>query len=257
MKKILLLFLSALVSFQLYAQHVSDVSFFQEGDMVHIRYRLVTHGKADVSVYMSDDGGRTFGPALKYVSGDVGIGVTSGYNHIIWDPLAERDGVYGDEIVFRIVAEKSATAVTQPSVKEKKPKRLPLTLNAGMYYSFGLSSEDDDDDDFGDKNGGLGLRLSMYRRFGGYADIAFSLGHDDADDYSIISTITAGAVLRTVDWLVFSVGMGYSANAVYGKGFMAEAGLSLTLLKIFSVDAGVFTVNFANAGLKIGIGLTF
>lgn len=84
------------------AQRVTDASFRQENQEVYIEYTL--DGTADITVHLSTDGGQTYGPALKQVSGGVGRSVTAGRKTIVWDVLAERDELVGDQITFQIRA---------------------------------------------------------------------------------------------------------------------------------------------------------
>src|SRR5574344_1902179 len=98
-KKLLILFGCAVV---IQAQRVTDASFRQENQEVYIEYTL--DGTADITVHLSTDGGRTYGPARKQVSGGVGRSVTAGHKTIVWDVLAERDELVGDQITFQIRA---------------------------------------------------------------------------------------------------------------------------------------------------------
>src|SRR5574344_679325 len=103
MKKQLLIFLILCgCAVVIQAQRVTDASFRQENQEVYIEYTL--DGTADITVHLSTDGGRTYGPALKQVYGGVGCGVTAGLKTIVWDVLAERDELVGDQITFQIRA---------------------------------------------------------------------------------------------------------------------------------------------------------
>ncbi|MDD3406286.1 MAG: formylglycine-generating enzyme family protein [Paludibacteraceae bacterium] len=103
MKKQLLIFLILCgCAVVIQAQRVTDASFRQENQEVYIEYTL--DGTADITVHLSTDGGQTYGPALKQVSGGVGRGVTAGHKTIVWDVLAERDELVGDQITFQIRA---------------------------------------------------------------------------------------------------------------------------------------------------------
>lgn len=82
------------------AQTVRNVDFQQEGNNVVVTYDLDC--PATVSVLLSQEGGRTFGPALQRVTGDVGRGVEPGRRRIVWDVLAEMPfGVSGD-VAFKV-----------------------------------------------------------------------------------------------------------------------------------------------------------
>ncbi len=86
-----------------FAQNVTNVSFHQEGNKVIIMYDL--DKQADVSVFMSTDGGVTYGNALQHVTGAVGKNVTAGTGkRIEYDVLAEYDKLQGEDFVFKVAA---------------------------------------------------------------------------------------------------------------------------------------------------------
>ncbi|OPZ97875.1 MAG: hypothetical protein BWY70_01378 [Bacteroidetes bacterium ADurb.Bin408] len=84
------------------AQNVTNADSRQEGKKIIITYTL--DKPADISVYCSMDGGKTFGPALQKVTGDVGRTVPAGCNTIVWDVLAEVNELQGENIAFKIKA---------------------------------------------------------------------------------------------------------------------------------------------------------
>ena len=101
MRKIFILGLIFLTA-SLYAQKVTNAAFQQSGKKVEITYSL--DKQADISVYVSTDGGKTFGSALTAVTGDVGKQVAAGTNkRIVWSPLEERERLVSDNVVFKIV----------------------------------------------------------------------------------------------------------------------------------------------------------
>lgn len=85
------------------AQTVRNVDFQQEGNNVVITYDL--DGHAAISVSLSQDGGLTYGPALKHVTGDVGHGVELGCKRIVWDVLTEMPAGISGDIAFRVKAQ--------------------------------------------------------------------------------------------------------------------------------------------------------
>ncbi|MBL7906182.1 MAG: hypothetical protein JNL22_14250 [Bacteroidales bacterium] len=107
MKQILIVFLLSLtLNWISIAQSVSNLRFEQSGKMIEVFYDLA--GKVDetftVKLFCSQDGGKTWGTALKYVTGAVGENVAQGYGKkISWDVLKERDKLMG-EINFKIEA---------------------------------------------------------------------------------------------------------------------------------------------------------
>ncbi len=102
MKKILITFLCVLSTILSFAQNVSNVKFSQEGQNARITYSL--DAKANVSVSVSTDGGKTFSGALKQVTGDVGNNISPGRKSIVWDVLSEYDKLVGENICFRVSA---------------------------------------------------------------------------------------------------------------------------------------------------------
>lgn len=86
------------------AQNVTNVMFWQEGKKVYISYEL--DKEADVTVSISTDGGKTFTPSLLHVTGAVGKGVSPGKKTIVWDALAEYDKIIGENICFRVSADR-------------------------------------------------------------------------------------------------------------------------------------------------------
>jgi formylglycine-generating enzyme required for sulfatase activity len=93
------LFFSAVI----HAQNITYPDFYQDGNKVIITYSL--DKGADIQVFLSQDGGRTFSGVLKNVSGDVGKGVSPGSGkRIVWDALSEYEKLVGTDFVFKITA---------------------------------------------------------------------------------------------------------------------------------------------------------
>ena len=87
----------------LIGQNVTNVSFHQEGNKVVIIYSL--DKQANVSVYMSTDGGRSYGSALQHVTGAVGKNVAAGTGkRIEYDALEDYDKLQGENFVFKVKA---------------------------------------------------------------------------------------------------------------------------------------------------------
>ena len=89
-----------------FAQKISDVTARQVGKQIHITYTL--DEPAEISLYLSTNGGESYIKLIK-VSGAVGQSVTSGRNTIVWNVLAERENLVGDNIVFKVRAEATTT----------------------------------------------------------------------------------------------------------------------------------------------------
>ena len=101
MKKLGCFLLFLFSSFSLFSQRVSNANFTQVGKTVEITYTL--DKQADIAVYLSTDGGKTFGQPLRAVSGDAGKAVQPGNRKIVWSPFEEYDKLVTDDAVFKIV----------------------------------------------------------------------------------------------------------------------------------------------------------
>jgi formylglycine-generating enzyme required for sulfatase activity len=84
------------------AQTVSHVTAEQVGKTIRVSYDL--DKAADITLFLSTDGGSTY-TQLYRVSGDVGKNVSAGHKTIVWDVLAEREKLAGDNIVFKVKAQ--------------------------------------------------------------------------------------------------------------------------------------------------------
>ena len=88
---------------------VKDVRFLTEGAHVHVFYAVVGEGEYEVSLQLSNDGGRTFYLVPQSLSGDVGSAVEPGKNkRIIWDVLKDVPRLEGDAFVFQVRARRPA-----------------------------------------------------------------------------------------------------------------------------------------------------
>lgn len=117
--------LTLLTAVQARAQKVYDADFRQEGNKVIVTFRL--DRQADIDLYVSTDGGRTFKGPLRKVSGDAGRMVSPGECRITWDPLEEFGGISGSRICFKIKAGKSTTATSsRASCSTKRMSREPF-----------------------------------------------------------------------------------------------------------------------------------
>ena len=84
------------------AQTVTNVTATQVNKTIHVSYDL--DKQADITLHLSTDGGKNY-QQLSLVSGDVGKGVDAGHKTIVWDVLAERERLVGDNIVFKVKAQ--------------------------------------------------------------------------------------------------------------------------------------------------------
>ena len=107
MKSVFTLY-SLLFFFPVSAQQIDNVHYEQSGKTIIVTYDLSElNGEqtAAISLFYSEDGGKTWGTSLQKVTGDVGKGITPGPNKkITWDVLSERTSLTGI-ISFKVKAE--------------------------------------------------------------------------------------------------------------------------------------------------------
>jgi hypothetical protein len=112
MCKILLTFLSILISHLAYSQQVSDMraELDKLNRQIVLTYNLSANDnkldKYEVQLYLSMNGGQSFEKEpLIYVTGNVGKGVSAGNDRKIqWRYLTENPSFTGKNIVFKIIA---------------------------------------------------------------------------------------------------------------------------------------------------------
>lgn len=102
-KLVFFLLLSVVTAVCSFGQMVSNVDAYQEGKNIIITYDTDKAGSVG-DVYCSTDGGRTWGEALRQVTGDVNKLVPAGRHRIVWDVLSEREKLSGANICFKVVA---------------------------------------------------------------------------------------------------------------------------------------------------------
>lgn len=109
MKKLLIIFLSML-AVETNAQVVKNLLATQSGKKIILNYDLISDdisAKYKIELMVSLNGGYTWSAPLVAVSGNVGTGIVAGSGQqIIWDVLRERNSLVGDNIQFKIRAEK-------------------------------------------------------------------------------------------------------------------------------------------------------
>jgi len=88
---------------------VKNVSFESNGKIVQIKYDLLGNydKKHKVSLYLSNDNGKTFSILPKFIQGDIGKNIKPGKNkQITWHMYKDfPSGLTGDEYVFAVDAE--------------------------------------------------------------------------------------------------------------------------------------------------------
>ena len=138
MKRIYTLFLS-LVCFTAvcsFGQTVSNVDAYQEGKNIIITYEMDKAGSVG-DVFCSTDGGRTWGEALRQVTGDVNKQVPAGSHRIVWNVLAEREKLAGANICFKVEANSGKFTVNGVSFE--------MVLVEGGTFRMGATSEQEDE----------------------------------------------------------------------------------------------------------------
>ena len=115
------------------AQRVSNVQFEQVGKQVEVTYSL--DKQADISLYVSTDGGRTYSAPLRAVSGDVGKNISAGYKKLLWSPLDEMEQLVSNQVVFKVVPSGKTLTFTVGGVSFK------MQMVEGGSFTMGCTSE--------------------------------------------------------------------------------------------------------------------
>lgn len=185
---ILLQFIPVLCFSQLIENVRSEVS----GSNIHIYYDLLEAGydlPVFVRVYLSTDGGKSYGEPLKSVTGDVGMVVGSGEGKkIIWDVFSEMDELVSEAVKFRVKAEFLGSDQKKPSLKPAYQAGFSANLGRKVdlaSYGFNLKAA------IRLKQLGLGIRGEYYRSYGEPSTV------DDFDNYMGFS----GGLLAEYDFL--------------------------------------------------------
>ena len=136
-------FILLLFSVCIHAQNITNQDFYQDGNKVIITYSL--DKSADIQVFLSQDGGNTFGPALKNVSGDVGSNISPGSEkRIIWDALSEYEKLVGTDFVFKISAGGGVLKFTVNGVTFEMIEVKGGTFTIGATQEQGSDAESDE-----------------------------------------------------------------------------------------------------------------
>lgn len=101
MKKIIYLFLTLMLPLSLFAQTATNVVAAQVGNTVEVTYDL--DKPAQVTLLLSRDGGATYSPIPKALTGDVGFNVQPGHKKIVWDLLQEGTEWDIDRARFKVL----------------------------------------------------------------------------------------------------------------------------------------------------------
>ena len=149
------------------AQKIENVHPEVTQDKIHIYYDLVGLPAAQaviVQVYVSTDGGITYGDALKSVNGDVGLVMGPGENRrITWDVFEEADALVSESVKFKVKADLFQALEGR---RLSKPGYL-LNVGAGLGSRVKISSYGFDMKTAIYLNQlGLGVRGSYYKTYG-------------------------------------------------------------------------------------------
>lgn len=135
-KLVFFLLLSVFTAVCSFGQTVSNVDAYQEGKNIIISYYIDKAGLVS-DVYCSTDGGRTWGEALRQVTGDVNKQVPAGRHRIVWNVLAEREKLAGANICFKVEANSGRFTVNGVSFE--------MVRVEGGTFSMGATSEQKDE----------------------------------------------------------------------------------------------------------------
>ena len=130
MKKLFLIILFTMTVALTNAQSVRNIRFEQSGKQIVIYYDLsgAVGSTWNVTIYCSQDGGKTWGNPLQNLSGAFGFEIRPGNNQkVLWDVLADRDKLEG-EISFKVEATKNEDLAAKktesvPIPAEKSPEK--------------------------------------------------------------------------------------------------------------------------------------
>jgi len=161
-----------------FSQRIENVHPEIAGEKIHIYYDLIgiaADQSVIVKLYMSTDGGKTYGESLKSVAGDVGVVVGPGKGKcIIWDVFEEVDELVSVNVKFKVKADLLQSEQYRQSLERKF--KLDLNTNLGSKgildsksYGFNLKGA------IYLKQLGLGVRGDYYKTFRGkinYSDPA-------------------------------------------------------------------------------------
>ena len=109
-KLVFFLLLSVFTAVCSFGQTVSNVDSYQEGKNIIITYDIDKAGSVG-DVYCSTDGGNTWSNPLRQVTGDVNKQVPAGSHRIVWDVLAERGMLSGENICFKVTVNSGSFTV--------------------------------------------------------------------------------------------------------------------------------------------------
>jgi hypothetical protein len=166
--QLLLVTILTLVPVNLFSQQIKNIHPEIAGEKIYVYYDLVgipADRPVIVRIFLSTDGGKTYGDPLKSVSGDVGVVVGPGKEKcIIWDVFEDVDELVSLNVKFKIQADFLQSGQSNQSTERK----FKLDLNANLGSKGILDSKSYG---FNVKGAiylnqlGLGLRGDYYKTF--------------------------------------------------------------------------------------------
>jgi hypothetical protein len=151
-----------------FAQKIENVHPEIAGEKINIYYDLIgiaADQSVIVKVFMSTDGGKTYGESLKSVTGDVGVVVGPGQNRCIkWDVFDEVDELVSLNVKFKVTADLLQTGQSSQTLERIFKLNLNTNLGSKRYlksksYGFNLKGA------IYLKQLGLGVRGDYYKTF--------------------------------------------------------------------------------------------
>ncbi len=149
-----------------FSQKIENIKPSVVDDRIYINYDLTgipVDQPVIIRVFLSTDGGKTYGEPLKSVSGDVGIVVGPGINRrIIWDVFEEMEELDSEDVKFRIQADILPSAGGGRSIEPGFAVNLNPELGGKVHrnsYGFSLKIA------VYLKQLGLGVKGVYYRNF--------------------------------------------------------------------------------------------
>lgn len=246
------------------AQTVTNVTATQVGKSIEITYDL--DKAADITVYMSTSGGKTY-RELHKVSGDVGKTVGPGHNRIIWDALEEVEELVGDDIVFMVRVDANAEQ------QWRRQKRRESLVNS-TFLTANVAYSPQPQWSYGFKVGQVKVwgwyfsAMSNFNFRGMYHPFETEQTYGLSDCKTIRLSAQAGLVYRP--WkpvsLLLGVGYGYRTltyKTVDGEWFAypkrtfhgVDASLGVLFdIKGFALSAEAVTTNFQTIEARVGVG---
>lgn len=235
------------------AQTVTNVDYYQDGRQVVITYAL--DQQADITVYYSTNGGRSYSSKLQYVTGDVGENVFPGdHKKLTWDVLMEVNAFTGDNIVFKVEAKKKKIPRTKSGYDWRDDRWFLLF---GLDFPGGMEVVE--------KNSGvntlfpsslsLNCTFGAMKKYGWYVHGSITLGSKKTAHY--YSLIGGGVARLGKSWRAY-VGLGTACQKVdYYKYDYPDPYLNFNRHRwSFATDIGLL-FNWGPVGFRAGTTLLF